>query len=234
VIWELVGRFAVTDQLFFVPFSDVMVALSKLATSGELPKHLYYSGAEFGGGFGLAAVVGVPCGIAIGASKRLNDYTDPIISALYATPLVALTPFYILAFGIGITSKIALAFTLAVFPVIINTATGIQVIDRGYKEVASAFRLSRRQKFVKLLIPASLPYIISGLRLAAGRALIGVVVGELFFASAGVGYLISISAQTFDTATLLAGVVIFAVAGVIVSSSLRWLERKLSPWRQET
>jgi len=232
LLWEFVGRFIVTDPIFFVPFTSVIAALGKLATSGNLAHHLSISGTEYAGGFGLAIAVGVPFGILMGASRKLHDYVDPWVSALYATPLVALTPFFILVFGIGVESKIALVFTIAVFPALINTAAGVRAIDPSYLEVASAFRLSRRQRFVKTLVPASLPFIVSGLRLSAGRGLIGVVVGELFFASGGVGFVISVSAQTFDTATLLAGVLIFSVAGVSAFAILRALERKLSPWRQ--
>jgi ABC-type nitrate/sulfonate/bicarbonate transport system permease component len=137
-------------------------------------------------------------------------------------------------FGIGVESKAAIAFTLAVFPVLINTITGITSVDRGYLEVARSFNLRRRQIFTKVLIPASLPFIVSGLRLASGRALTGVVVGELFFASAGVGHLISLASQTFNTSRLLAGVLIFAGAGVVMTGLLRRLELRLAPWRQDS
>lgn len=233
LIWEYIGRFVVNDPIFFVPFSSVVVALWDLATKGDLAYHLSVSGIEYAAGFILAGVVGVPVGILLGANQALREFADPWVSAFYATPLVALTPFFILAFGIGLESKVALVFVVAVFPALINTTAGVRAIDRSYLEVASAFRLSSRQRFTKVLIPASLPFIVSGLRLAAGRGLIGVVVGELFFSSGGVGHLMSRASQTFDTATVLAGVLMFAVAGVVVFALLRALERRLSPWRVE-
>jgi NitT/TauT family transport system permease protein len=233
LLWEFVGRFIVTDPLFFVPFSSVIAALLKAAESGVLANDIWVSFVEFLLAFVLASVAGVALGIALGASRRLYGYIDPWVSALYATPLVALTPFFILSFGIGLTSKIAIAFTLAIFPALINSATGIRAVDPHYIEVARAFKLSRRQIFTKTLVPAALPYIVSGLRLAAGRALIGVVVGELFFSSAGVGYMISLASQTFDTASLLAGVLVFAAGGVLTTTLLRRLEIRLSPWREQ-
>jgi NitT/TauT family transport system permease protein len=233
LLWEFVGRFVVDDPIFFVPFSSVVAALRDLATTGNLAYHLSVSGIEYTAGFLLAAVIGVPVGILLGANQGLREYADPWVSAFYATPLVALTPFFILVFGIGLESKIALVFVVAVFPALINTAAGVRAIDRSYLEVAAAFQLSSRQRFTKVLVPASLPFIVSGLRLAAGRGLIGVVVGELFFSSGGVGHVMSRASQTFDTATVLAGVLIFAVAGVLVFELLRALERRLSPWRVE-
>ncbi len=234
VLWELIGQFVVTDRLFFEPFSAVMVALWNMAVKGTLWKDLWVSGSEYLLGFALAAVVGIFLGVFLGANKRVYEYVDPWVSALYVTPLVALTPFFILVFGIGYESKVALVFALSVFPALINTVIGIRAVDRNYLEVARSFNLSRRQVFTKVLIPASLPFIVGGLRLASGRALIGVVVGELFFSSAGVGHAIALAGQTFSTATLLAGVLIFAVSGVITTSLLRRLEVRLAPWRGMT
>jgi NitT/TauT family transport system permease protein len=234
VLWELIGRFVVTDRLFFEPLSNVLLALWNMGASGTLWKDLWVSGSEYLLGFALSAIVGVTLGVVLGANQRLYEYVDPWVSALYTTPLVALTPFFILVFGIGFESKVALVFALSVFPALINTVTGIRAVDRGYLEVARSFNLSRRQTFTKILIPAALPFIVGGLRLASGRALIGVVVGELFFSSAGVGHAIALAGQTFATAQLLAGVLIFAVSGIISTSLLRRLELRLAPWRTAT
>ncbi len=232
ILWELVGRYVVTDPLFFVPFSRVVNALGQMSEAGTLWRDISVSALEFGLGFGLASLIGVTLGIAIGATARVQPYVDPWISALYATPLVALTPFFILIFGIGVPSKVALVCTLSVFPALINTITGIRAVDRNYLEVARSFNLSRRMTFTKVLVPASLPFIVGGLRLASGRALIGVVVGELLFSSAGVGHAISLAAQTFNTGQLLGGVVIFALSGVLTTYLLRRVEAWLAPWRE--
>lgn len=230
-LWEILARTVATNRLVIVPFSAVLKALWTLAASGELWKNLYVSVSEFLIGFVLASVAGIFLGFLMGTSTRLRESLEPLVSALYATPLVALIPFYVLLFGIYMASKIALVFTVAIFPVLINTYVGIQSVDPNLMEVSSAFGASRRQMFLKVQIPAALPYIVSGLRLGVGRALTGVVVGELFFATAGVGFMISIAEQTFDTPKLFVGVFIFALAGVLSIGLLKKIEKRMAPWR---
>lgn len=231
VLWEILAQKVLTNRLIIVPFSSVLKTLWALAGTGELWKHLYVSAAEFMLGFVLAGVAGVFLGFLMGTSTRLREYLEPLVAALYATPLVALIPFYILLFGIYMTSKVALVFTVAVFPILINTYAGILSVDPNLLEVASSFSASRKQVFLKIQIPAALPFIVSGLRLGVGRALTGVVVGELFFATAGLGFMISIAGQTFDTPKLFAGVFIFALAGVLAIGLLQKIEKRMAPWR---
>jgi NitT/TauT family transport system permease protein len=231
VLWELLSRHVLTNRMIIVPFSTVMVTMWDLARSGELWKHVYASLTEFVLGFGLATVVGVFFGFLTGTSKRAREYLDPLISALYATPLVALIPFYIVVLGIQLASKVALVFTIAVFPIVINTQAGILSVERTLLEVASSFRASPLQIFFKVQIPAAIPFIISGLRLGVGRALTGVVVAEFFFATAGLGFMISIASQNFDTARVLLGVFIFSLAGVVAIGFLHRIEKRMAPWR---
>lgn len=230
-IWEILARTVLTNRLVIVPFSTVLDTLWALARTGELWKNVYVSLTEFVLGFLLAAVIGIFLGFLTGTSTRAREYLEPLVSALYATPLVALIPFYIIVFGIHLASKLALVFTIAVFPIMISTQAGILSVERNLLEVASSFRATSVQIFFKVQIPASIPYIISGLRLGVGRALTGVVVGELFFATAGLGFMISIAAQTFDTAKVLLGVFIFSVAGVLAVGLLQTIERRMAPWR---
>lgn len=231
VLWEFAGRFIITDRLFFAPFSLVMQNLIALFADGTIYYHLYISGSEFVIGYAAAIVIGVLVGVLMGISNPLATFLDPWVSALYATPLVALTPLFILVFGIGVESKAALVFTLAVFPVLISTYSGMLSVDKNYLDVADSFSASSLQKIFKVLIPGALPFMISGFRLAVGKALTAVVVGELFFSSAGVGHLISISTQTFNSPRLFACVLIFSLSGVLLTAALYWLERRLAPWR---
>lgn len=230
-LWEILSRTVLTNRMVIVPFSTVLVTLWELSRSGELWKHVSASLAEFALGFSLAVLAGILTGFVTGTSKRARDYLEPLISALYATPLVALIPFYIVVFGIQLASKVALVFTIAVFPIVINTQAGILSVERNLVEVASSFRASRWQIFLKVQIPAAIPFIISGLRLGVGRALTGVVVAEFFFATAGLGFMISIASQNFDTARVLLGVFIFSLAGVGVIGFLQKLEKRMAPWR---
>ncbi len=231
IAWELVARYIVRDDRMLAPFSDVVRALIQLFVSGEIWKHLSVSGYEFVLGFVLASLAGIAVGLAMGTIRLVREYLDPWISGLYAAPLVALAPFYIMFFGVGISAKVALVFSVVFFPVVVNTFTGICSVEPGMIEVARSFNASRAQILFKVLIPFSLSYIVTGLRLGVGRGLTGVVVGEFFFANAGLGFLVALAGQTFNTPLLFAGVLIFAVAGIALIGGLKRLEQKLAPWR---
>jgi NitT/TauT family transport system permease protein len=232
LVWELVARFVITSTLLFVPFSSVVVTLVKSLQSGELAYHTWVSGVEFFLGFALAAVVGIPLGLAMATNETLSDFVDPVLAALYATPTVALAPLFILWLGVDTPSKIAVVFLVAVFPILINTATGVRSVDGHLVEAAHAFGSSRLQIFTKVLVPSSLPFIIAGLRLGVGRGIVGVVVGELFGARAGLGFMLIQAGQVFDTAGLFAGVLVLAVTGVLSVAVLQRLEQRLAPWRE--
>ena len=231
LFWEVAARYGVRDERILAPFSKVLTALVNLFVTGEVWKHLWVSGYEFTVGFLLASLVGVTVGFLMGTVKVVRDYLDPWISGLYSAPLVALAPFFIMFFGVGIASKAALVFSVAVFPVIVNTFTGVHSVDPGMIDVARSFHASRLQILFKVLVPFSLSYIVTGLRLAVGRGLTGVVVGEFFFANAGLGFLVALAGQTFNTPLLFAGILVFAVAGVALIGGLKRLEKRLAPWR---
>lgn len=231
-LWEVVARYVVTSTLIIVPPSHVVTAFADLLAKGELQTHVYVSGLEFVAGFGLAALVGIALGIAIGVSDLARDVLEPWLSALYATPVVAFAPLFVVWMGIGLSSKVAVAFLLAVLPIVINTSAGIRTTDQNLVDVARSFSATRGQIFLKILIPYALAFIIAGLRLGVGRAIIGVVVAEFFGTRAGLGYLILTSSQLFDTSALFVAVVILAGVGVLSVIGLQKLERWLAPWRE--
>jgi ABC-type nitrate/sulfonate/bicarbonate transport system permease component len=232
VLWEVVGRYIVTNPILFSPLSKVLEVGWKLAVTGELARHFGVSALEFALGFLLSSVVGIAVGFLMATSRRTQDILDPWVSFFYSSPLVALMPFFLLIFGVGLASKVAIVFVIAVFPILLNAFVGIRSADPHLLEVAKAFNCTRQQIFMKILLPAALPYVIVGLRLGIGRALTGVVVGELFASRAGVGYLITAAGQSFDTATVFLGVLIFSIMGVILMEALKWLENTLAPWRK--
>jgi NitT/TauT family transport system permease protein len=196
-----------------------------------LQQHTATSAIEFFVGFGLAAIVGILGGLILGTSKGARLVATPWISALYSTPTVALSPLLILWFGIGLWSKIVVVFIVAVFPVLVNTQAGIEGADQRLVETAQAFGAKRSQVFSKVLLPSAVPFIIAGLRLGVGRGLVGVVVAELFGATSGLGYLITVSSQVFDMGALFAAIVILAGAGVISTELIRVVEKRIAPWR---
>jgi NitT/TauT family transport system permease protein len=231
-LWEVVGRWLITNPLYFVPPSDALSAMADLARAGTLWRDVVASAKEFAIGFAVASVIGIAVGLVTGTSRTARLILDPWINALYATPLVALMPLYLIIFGIGITGKAALVVTVAVFPVLINTAVGVLTTDRSYLDVAQAYGASRWEIFSKIHLPAALPHVVSGMRLGMGRGLTGVVVGEFFFSNAGLGHLIATAGQSFDTPSLFAAIIILTAAAVVMNQALRYAERHLAPWRE--
>jgi NitT/TauT family transport system permease protein len=229
--WEIAGRSG-RWPLILAPLSEVWARFLQLAASGELWRHVLVSLNEFFVGFAIAAVFGICLGVAIASSDAIRDFVDPWVSAVYATPTVALAPLFIFIFGIDAASKMAVVFLLAVFPIVINTTTGIRSTDQVYIEAARSFSASRRQIFSKVLIPAALPFIVAGLRLGIGRGLVGVVVGEFIGARAGLGFLIFRSSQSFQIDAMWVGVFLLAGTGVLAVIVLQRVERRLAPWRQ--
>jgi NitT/TauT family transport system permease protein len=231
VLWELVARYAVHNSLFLAGPIAVAQKAGELWQTGELQKNINTSLSEFVLGFALSAVVGILGGIVLAHSRKTRQYIDPWVSMMYATPLIALGPLFILWMGVGIGAKIVIIFLTAVFPILINTVSGLTGTEPQLIEVARSFGAAPLQVYRKVRFPAALPFIIAGLRLGVARALVGIVVAEFFGARAGIGFMILSSAQTFDTASVFLGVIILAVTGVVSVEFLKWLEARLAPWR---
>jgi NitT/TauT family transport system permease protein len=231
LLWEAAGRSG-RWPLILAPLSDILSKFVQLAASGELQRHVLVSLNEFVIGFAVAALFGVGLGIAIATSDAVRDLVDPWVSAVYATPTVALAPMFIFIFGIDAPSKMAVVFLLAVFPIVINTATGIRSTEQIYIDAARSFSANRQQIFTKVLIPSALPFIVAGLRLGIGRGLVGVVVGEFIGARAGLGYMIFRSSQGFEIDAMWVGVFLLAGTGVLSVILLQKVERRLAPWRR--
>ena len=231
LLWEMVSRFIIRNPLFLVPPSGIASRFTEMWGDGEIQHHVYVSGVEAASGFVLAAFAGVAIGLAVGANARLRVAVSPWISGLYATPIVALAPLVILWFGLGLMSKTVVVFSMAIFPVLINTQAGIESTEDKLIETARAFGASKRQIFQKIYLPSAVPFIVAGLRLAVGRSLVGVVVAELFGSRAGLGFLIMGASQTFDMGALFVAVLILALAGVLSTEAIKLLERRIAPWR---
>jgi NitT/TauT family transport system permease protein len=229
--WELIGRYVLTSKLMFAPLSAVLAEFANLWATGELERHMLVSFTALAVGFTIAALVGVALGSLIAISDAVGDHVDPVINALYATPLVAFSPILILAFGIGPASTVAIVFLLVVFPILINTTAGIRSTDASLIEAARSFSASRFEIFRLVLLPSALPFIVAGLRLGIGRGLVAVFIGELTGAREGLGYLISISGQTFNVPGMFVGVLVLAAAGVVGVALLEYVEGKIAPWR---
>jgi NitT/TauT family transport system permease protein len=233
VVWELVSRYLVANALFLAGPLQIMQALVQLAGTGELWRHIGISAAEFALGYLIASVLGVICGLAMAQSDIAKRVMQPWISGLYATPTIALAPLFILWLGIGIWSKVLVVITLVLFPVTINTEAGLRTTSERLIEMLRSFGATTQQIFFKVALPSALPFILAGLKLGIGRGLIGVVVAELFGSRAGLGRLISASADAFNMPDLFAGVVVLAAAGIALTAGFSAIERRLVPWTKD-
>ncbi len=230
--WETVGNWAaLINPMFMSSPSLVGKAAWQLFTSGEIYNDLYVSGTEFFWGYLLSVVVAIPFGIAIGWYKRFAYICDPFVNAMNATPRVALLPLVIIWVGIGIPSKVAIIFLGAVFPLLINTRDGVKTTPANLLTAARSFGASEWQIFKSVVLPSTVPFILTGLRLAVGRALIGVMVGELYAATAGIGFMITVAGATFQTDKVFVGVLIFAITGMILTDLIDRYERRFNTWR---
>ena len=227
--WEIYGR-AVNPILLSRP-SAVLAAAGDMIADGSLPSAFADSVVVLGLGLVAAVVVGVAVGLAAGRSAVVGTLLEFPVTALYATPTVALIPLVVLWFGFEVTAKTVVVFLFAVFPVLINTSRGVREVDPELVEVARSFCATERGLWRDLVLPSALPYVVTGVRLAIGRALIGVVVAEFYTAISGLGYLIVTGANSFQTARMFVPVVLIALLGVLLTAALEWAERRLAGWR---
>jgi NitT/TauT family transport system permease protein len=232
-LWEIVSRYIVANALFLAGPSQIAVAIYHLAVTGELWHHIGVSAAEFALGYVIASVLGIALGLAMASSATTKQALQPWVSGLYATPTIALAPLFILWFGIGIWSKVIVVISLVLFPVTINTEAGLRTTSERLIEMLRSFGATKRQIFLKVSLPSAVPFILTGLKLGIGRGLIAVVVAELFGSRAGLGRLISQSADAFNMPELFAGVVILAVAGIVMTAGFSKLEGRLVPWTRD-
>ncbi|MBI4247615.1 MAG: ABC transporter permease [Candidatus Rokubacteria bacterium] len=229
--WEAAVRSGLVNAMFVSAPTLIARAGWRLFASGEMWHHLAVSGTEFLTGYLGAIVVAIPLGLAIGWYRRLYYCLGPFIDALNAVPRVALLPLLVIWFGIGIWSKIVVVFLGAVIPLLINTFSGVKVTEARFLRVARSFGASELRVFWTIVLPGTLPFIFTGLKYAAGRALLGVVVGELYAATAGVGYLITVAGSSVQTDIVFAGILTFTATGVVTVAVLGRLERRFDAWR---
>jgi NitT/TauT family transport system permease protein len=234
VAWEalpLVVSLPRGVRLFFTTPSRIAGALWGLVASGEFQRHFAVSATEFLLGLALAVAVGLPVGVALGRSRTLDALLDPFVTALNATPRIVWLPLLILWFGIGIWSKVAIVFIGAAFPLLINVYEGVRSTDRVLVRVVRSFGAGEWGVMRLVVLPAAVPYIVAGLRLAIGRAILGVVVGEFFGASRGLGYLIASAASNYRADVMFGGVLVFMALSLILTLSVKAVESRLTRWR---
>jgi NitT/TauT family transport system permease protein len=231
VVWQLVAFKRLMPELFLPGPSDIAAAFATYIQKGQIWNDIWVSGQELVLGFVLAIIVGLPLGMAMGWYRRFSMALDPFVTFFYAIPRVSLTPLFIIWFGIGINSKLAVVFLGAVFAIIINAAVGVRNLDPALIKAARSFGANDLQVFRTIVLPGSVPYILAGFRLGLGHALTGVVVAELIAAQAGVGLMMATAGATFQTARVFVGLVIIATTGVLITYAFAQIEKRFQSWK---
>jgi ABC-type nitrate/sulfonate/bicarbonate transport system permease component len=229
-IWEIAGRNS--SPAFLVPFSETLRRLWQLIVGGSFIPAFIDSSELFITGFVLALVVGVPLGLLLARLRVLRIGIEPYLMTLYATPMVALIPFILSLMGFGFAPKVLVVFLFAVFPVLYNTIEGARSIKPELIEVAKSFRSGEWTLWSEVMLPYTLPYIMTGVRQAIGRALVGMVAAEFFLSSTGLGQLIMGASQNFDTAGVFACILVIGLIGVGLMRLGLAIEQYFARWRQ--
>ncbi len=230
VIWEYYGRRM--DPIFMAPPSAIFDAAVQLVQSGALRKALVQTLWPFSVGMALTVVVGILLGILIAQWRTMEYILDPFINALYAIPRIALVPLIILWAGLEFVGKVTILVSVAIFPITVNTYAGIRDVRGSMLEIGRAYGATEWQIFSKIIMPAAIPFIMAGVRLAVGLAIIGIIVAEFFTAISGLGGMIVEYANVFATAKLFVPIIVIALVGVVLTELVMWLERRMSRWRQ--
>ncbi|HET7388624.1 MAG TPA: ABC transporter permease [Nocardioidaceae bacterium] len=228
-VWEVVGR--LSNPILFAPPSQVYLAFVKLVGNGELPAALATTLNTLAVGYFGSAVLGIAVGVLFGRRNALSRIAEPYLDAIYATPRVVITPLVVVWFGVGYPGRLFIVFIGTIIPIILNTAIGVRNARPDLLEVAYSFGVRERDLVRHVIIPGAVPYIVAGLRIAAGRALLGVVIAEIFLNLTGVGGIIATAAGYFHTAEMLVGVLVFSILGILLMTSLTWLENRFALWK---
>jgi NitT/TauT family transport system permease protein len=228
-VWEIVGR--QTSSLFLSYPTAIFTAATVMIGSGELLQAFISSLLTVVIGFAAGGAIGIVVGLLIGRYRIVDAATDWLINALYATPLVAVIPLVILWLGLGDPAKLFIVTILTVFPVVINTAAGVRNVPQQLIDVSTAFAANERQVFMKIILPSAVPYMMTGLRLGIGRAIIGMVVAEFFTAITGLGALIVKYSNRYDTASMFVPILVLMMLGILLTSLVRRAEEHFAPWR---
>jgi NitT/TauT family transport system permease protein len=227
-LWQVFG--AQVDPVLFTTPSKIAAAAVTMIGSGELWTYLWPSLVVLAIGLTLAATIGIVTGLLLARFWVLDVALGVYITFLYSTPSVALVPLIVLWAGFETTAKVVILFLFAFFPMTINTYQGVKNVDAKLIEVGRAFRCSEAQLWTNIVLPAALPFIVTGLRLAVGRGLIGMVLADLYTAISGIGYLIVRTASTYQVDKMFVPIVTLGLLGVTLTALLRLLEIKVAPW----
>lgn len=231
LLWELAPRLGLVDKVFLPPFSVVAGAFGDLAASGELWNHASASLSRALTGFAVAIAIAIPLGVAIAWYRPVAEFVNPILELLRNTAALALLPVFVLVLGIGETSKVALVIYASTFPILLNTISGVRTVDPLLVKSALSLGLTPIRLFQKVILPAAVPTIFTGIRMAAASSILVLIAAEMVGAKAGLGYLITASQYNFQIPKMYAGIIAISLLGLVFNGILILAERRLSRWR---
>ncbi|GAA1503570.1 ABC transporter permease [Streptomyces albidochromogenes] len=231
LVWETAPRLGLVDRTFLPPFSEVAGAWWGLVADGQLAVHTRASLARSFSGFGLAVAVAVPLGLLIGWYRPVADLLGPLLEVFRNTAALALLPVFVLLLGIGETSKISIVVYACTWPILLNTISAVRNVDPTLLRLAKSMDLSAPRLFQKVILPASVPVMFTGVRLAGAVSILVLVAAEMIGAKAGLGYLINASQYNFAIPQMYAGIITISAIGVVFNQFLVAVERRLSSWR---
>ncbi|MGN6244051.1 MAG: ABC transporter permease [Motilibacteraceae bacterium] len=231
ILWQIVGSH--TDPILLATPVATVQAFWDLLTSGELGPAFVTAMGDLAVGYVAAIVVGIAVGVAVGRSPVIERIVNPYINFFQATPLIALVPLVVIWFGVGFEARVAVTFLLAVWSIIINTATGVKETPSSLLDVSRVYKLSRASVVTKVALPNAVPSIFAGLRIALGKALIGMVIAQMEISVTGLGGIITNYGNAFKTAYLLAGVFTASIVGVVAAALLEVARRWFFPWTKD-
>jgi NitT/TauT family transport system permease protein len=217
--------------IFISSPSRILARLGQMTASGEIWEHLSSSGVAFALGGGLAILIGIPLGLAVGWYRRLRYALEPFLLAYNATPQVVFIPLLIIWVGTGLFTRVLIIAMIAFIPLTTSAWAAVKTTDPRLLKVAKSFGSSDWQRFKDIILPTSVPFLLSGLRLGIGRGMVGIVVGEVYAATAGVGYLINVSGASFQTDRVFVGILMIALVGLLLTWAIYGIERRFEKWR---
>lgn len=232
VVWQVITTLGWVNVRYVSQPGRIVAAGYDIVRATGFAHDVQISCTEFAAGFAVAVLVGVPLGLLLGSSSRLRAFLDPPLMAIYATPYLALLPILVVWLGIGMTSKIAAVFAGAVFPIILNSMAGVRQVERSCVLAAQSFGATRADVFLKVILPAALPSAVTGIRLGLSRAVLAVVVAEMYVSQAGIGNQIMRVGSAFRIDALLFYVVLVSIAGYSATGLVSWMERRWWPVNQ--
>ncbi|TAK35355.1 MAG: ABC transporter permease [Chloroflexota bacterium] len=233
-IWELVPRVGLANPTLLPPFSAVVAAVIQLSLSGDLGMHVVASLQRSLYGLMLAIALGVPLGIAMGRLQVVERFADPVLQSFRQTSALALFPVFLLVFGVSELSKVAVVFWAAVWPILLNTMSGARHVDPILIRSAKTLGATQMDVFRKVVLPASVPSIFTGIRLSAAVSLIVLIAAEMLGAKAGLGFLVFYSQNVYKIPNMFAAITTLSIVGLVVNYALVGIEKRVGRWKEGT